>query len=473
MRTVGMSKLQQLDVFIGTNTKIGRLILPVGTETEFSFIYEDEWKHTGFPISPHIPFDDRASPRSIENYLRNLLPEGEAFEEMIQNTTISKSNTFGLIRKLGAETSGALSFRVPESEPQETSFRSVPDDELIERLERNLAPLVYWDGKVRLSVAGVQNKLNLLKRGDEWGFGEGKLSSNYILKFESGRAPCIAVNEFFCMTLAKLAGLDVAHVELTRIGNTRTLIIERFDRAYIATRDIVQRKHVIDGCQATDLPPGYKYERQNGDEGDGVYMRDGVSFPRLLSVKTIDTVITNLKLTQWMLFNLVTLNYDAHGKNISFFVTPKGLELTPFYDLVNIEAIAQEGTKRNSRSGKLSADEGRAASIPQYFAMSIGDWESKDFQNPPKGNFKRPITSYDLAEFGTLLGYSGTKMASIMVETVGAIKNALKEAIDLTKAQGIDDGEREHIELCVSLIQTECEYLLAQADSVPEMSELL
>ncbi|TKF87257.1 HipA N-terminal domain-containing protein, partial [Vibrio sp. F13] len=87
-------------------------------------------------------------PRSIENYLRNLLPEGEAFEEMIQNTTISKSNTFGLIRKLGAETSGALSFRVPNSEPEETSFRAVPDDELIERLERNLAPLVYWDGKV-------------------------------------------------------------------------------------------------------------------------------------------------------------------------------------------------------------------------------------------------------------------------------------------------------------------------------------
>ncbi|MHA2940131.1 HipA domain-containing protein [Vibrio sp. RC27] len=468
-----MSKLQQLDVFIGTNTKIGRLILPVGTETEFSFIYEEEWKRTGFPISPHIPFDDQASPRSIENYLRNLLPEGEAFEEMIQNTTISKSNTFGLIRKLGSETSGALSFRVPNSEPQETSFRPVPDDELIERLEQNLAPLVYWDGKVRLSVAGVQNKLNLLKRGDEWGFGEGKLSSNYILKFESGKAPCIAVNEFFCMTLAKLAGLDVANVELTRIGKTRTLIIERFDRAYIEARDVAQRKHVIDGCQATDLPPGYKYERQNGDEGDGVYMRDGVSFPRLLDVKTIDTVITNLKLTQWMLFNLATLNYDAHGKNISFFTTPKGLELAPFYDLVNIEAISQEGTKRNSRSGKLSAHEGRAASIPQYFAMSIGDWKSEDFQNPPKGNFQCPITSYDLAEFGALLGYSGTKMASIMVETVGVIKNALKETIGLTEAQGIDDEEREHIELCVSLIQTECEYLLAQADSVPEMSELL
>ena len=191
-------------------------------------------------------------------------------------------------------------------------------------------------------------------------------------KFESGKAPCIAVNEFFCMTLAKLAGLDAANVELTRIGMTRTLIIERFDCSYIEDRDVVQRKHVIDGCQATDLPPGYKYERQNGDEGDGVYMRDGVSFPRLLNVKTIDTVITNLKLTQWMLFNLATLNYDAHGKNISFFVIPKGLELAPFYDLVNIEAIAQEGAKHNSRSGKLSSHDGRAAEYSSIFCHV--DW---------------------------------------------------------------------------------------------------
>ncbi|SDH80281.1 serine/threonine-protein kinase HipA [Vibrio xiamenensis] len=464
-----MNKSQQLDVFIGTKTKIGRLILPIGTETEFSFIYEDVWKSVGFPISPHIPFDGQATPRSIENYLRNLLPEGEAFEEMIQSTTISKNNTFALIHKIGSETSGALSFRVPGSEHLQTSFRPVPSEELVERLERNLAPLVYWDGKVRLSVAGVQNKLNLLKRDGEWGFGEGTLCSNYILKFESGKAPCIAVNEFFCMTLAKITGLDVANVELTRIGQSRTLIVERFDRDYIEARDVVQRKHIIDGCQATDLPPGYKYERQNGDEGDGVYMRDGVSFPRLVNVKTTDTVKTNLKLAQWMLFNLATQNYDAHGKNISFFVTPKGLELTPFYDLVNIEAIAREGTKRNSDNGKL----GRDASIPRFFAMSIGNWENEDFQNPPKGNFQNPITSYDLAEFGALLGYSGTRMATVIVETVGAIKNAINEALALTEAQDIDDDERQHITLCVSLIREQCQYLLEQASSVPEMSELL
>ena len=49
----------------------------------------------------------------------------------------------------------------------------------------------------------------------------------------------------------------------------------------------------------------------------------------------------------------------------------------------------------------------------------------------------------------------------------------LKEVIELTEAQGVDEGEREHIELCMLLIQAECEYLLTQADIVPEMSELL
>ncbi|WED24005.1 HipA domain-containing protein [Vibrio sp. JC009] len=468
-----MSKLQRLDVFIGTSTKVGTLMLPVGSETDFSFNYAPTWIETGFPISPHIPFNGKAESRSIENYLRNLLPEGEAFDEMVQNTTISRNNTFALIRKLGSETSGALSFRIPDTEPEETSFRLVTEEELVDRLEHSLAPLVYWDGKVRLSVAGVQSKLNLLKINDEWGFGEGKLSSNYILKFESGKAPCIAVNEFFCMTLAKFMGLDVANVELARVGKTRTLIIERFDRNFVKERGVVQRRHVIDGCQATDLPPGYKYERQNGDTGDGVYMRDGVSFPRLLKVETADTVLTNLKLTQWMIFNLATLNYDAHGKNISFFVKRGGIELAPFYDLVNIEAIAQEGTKRNARTGQLTAKQGRAASIPQYFAMSVGDWQHEDFMAPPKGNFQRPISAYDLAEYGELLGYSGTRMANLIVDTVNAIKKALGAAESHSIEQGVNDDERAHIKLCVSLIKAECEFLLEQAKGVPEMYELL
>lgn len=468
-----MSKTQQLDVFVGTKTKVGTITLPVGSASGFKFTYDSDWMRIGFPISPYIPFNGEAEHRSIDNFLRNLLPEGTAFDEMLKNTTVSKDNTFALIAMLGAETSGALSFRIPNSEPPETAFREVPREELVERLERSSDPLVFWDGKVRLSVAGVQDKLNMLKRNGVMGFGEGSLSSNYILKFESGKAPCIVANEFFCMTLAKQIGMDVANVEIDRLGNTRTLVIERFDRKYVEGRDVVARKHVIDGCQATDLPPSYKYERQNGDSGDGIYMRDGVSFPKLLDVETVDNVETRLKLVQWMTFNLATLNYDAHGKNISFFVTSSGLRLAPFYDLVNIEALAKEGARRNALSGKLSAEAGRAASIPQFFAMSVGDWDRVDFQNPPIGNFQRPITAFNLADFADKFGYSPVRMKHLVVSTVNAIKGNLDKAIGVVSEYDLAEDELEHITMCSGLIETECEYLLEQAEMIEEMSELL
>lgn len=164
-----MNRTQTLDIYIGKNTKVGTLSLPVGTETEFSFRYEEKWKQVGFPISPHIPFDDSAPSRSIENYLRNLLPEGDSLRQLCESTTISRNNTFGLVRAMGAETSGALSFRDSGAQPIETSFRLVPEDELARRLEHSMDPLVFWDGKIRLSVAGVQSKLSLLRNNDEWG----------------------------------------------------------------------------------------------------------------------------------------------------------------------------------------------------------------------------------------------------------------------------------------------------------------
>ncbi len=275
------------------------------------------------------------------------------------------------------------------------------------------------------------------------------------------------------MTLAERIGMDVANVELLRFGNTRTLAIERFDRAFFQDRTTVARKHVIDGCQATNLPPSYKYERQNGDDGDGKYMRDGVSFPRLAAIETSNRVETNFRLTQWMLFNLATLNYDAHGKNISYFVTTSGLSLTPFYDLVNIEAIAQEGTRRNEQSTRSSSSDARENSQPQYFAMSIGDWESETFQDPPIGNFQHPITSYDLAEYGALIGYSPQRMASYTRDTAQAILNSLEDALAHTVNQGIDKDEIRHIELCIELTREQCERLIEIAEDIPEMSELL
>lgn len=62
-----------------------------------------------------------------------------------------------------------------------------------------------------------------------------------------------------------------------------------FDRRILPDNSGVLRRHVIDGCQATNLPPSYKYEREFGDEGDGIYIRDGVPFPKLFNVETTNS----------------------------------------------------------------------------------------------------------------------------------------------------------------------------------------
>jgi serine/threonine-protein kinase HipA len=47
-------------------------------------------------------------------------------------------------------------------------------------------------------------------------------------------------------------------------------------------------------------------------------------------------------LLNWTLFQLLIGNSDAHGKNISFFVSKAGIDVAPSYDLMNIDIYGDE-----------------------------------------------------------------------------------------------------------------------------------
>ena len=463
------SDFHQLDVFIGSDRKIATITIPVGSDTEISWVYEPSWLKDGFPVSPHLPFHQVLDPRSVRNFLQNLLPEGQGLEDITSNSTISKNNTFGLIRVIGEETAGALSFRSPGQQPKPTSFRPVSNAELADklRIHRSVgSSITYWDGRTRLSVAGVQDKLNFLEHDDHLGFGEGKLCSNKIFKFESGKVPFIATNELFTMLLARHAGIDVPNVEIRSYGDVRAFVIERFDRRYLSGRNEVQRRHVIDGCQATNLPPSYKYERQYGDDGDGKFIRDGVSFLKLFAVQTNNDEVYRLKLLQWMTFNILTRNYDAHGKNISFFVSKRGLELTPFYDLVNIGAIIIEIQNRQNDQGIVKED--RTHSISQHYAMSIGSFEPGSV-----GHFQNPITAYMLADFASQFGISLPRIQLVM----GQFTNSVLAAIDISRQEACEFSltaeEVAHIELCIVIIRQAADELLHEITQISDMLDLV
>lgn len=156
---------------------------------------------------------------------------------------------------------------------------------------------------MRMSIAGYQDKLPVYMEDGRIFLVEGDLASTHILKPEpdGGRLPMLVANEHFSMSLTQRLGLVVAPVSIMRLPNP-VLVVERFDRVREPGR--VRGVHIIDTCQALDLPVSYKYERNFGSGKDVQNIRDGVSFARLFSVAdyTAQKAATRQALARWALF---------------------------------------------------------------------------------------------------------------------------------------------------------------------------
>jgi serine/threonine-protein kinase HipA len=327
-----------------------------GRDDQWRLRYAPAWlaNPQAFPLSPALPLGrapDVHASATIKRFIEHLLPEGRALDVAVAYKGLTKSNVFGLIRALGAETAGALQFTsdataTPADGPKQ---RVIPLSELAKRVaQREQLPLNVWDGQVRVSVAGLQDKLVVfidtpLAHGGRLSLVEGqRMASTHILKPDTGnpKTPHLAVNEHFCMSLARRMGLPVADVDLLRTPRP-VLVVRRFDRAILGSGDSVQvqRLHIIDACQACDLPVSYKYERNLGNAAEVRHIRDGLSHEKLFACAELsgNKASTRLAMLRWALFQFLIGNSDAHGKNFSFFVRPGGLlEPTPWYDLVSV-----------------------------------------------------------------------------------------------------------------------------------------
>ncbi|MCE4552939.1 HipA domain-containing protein [Roseateles cellulosilyticus] len=328
-----------------------------GRDDRWSLSYAEPWTvdAQSYPLSPALPLTrpqaDYPS-ASIKRFIEHLLPEGRALDVAVAYNGLAKTNIFGLIWALGAETAGALRFTGDAAATQpagEPVLREVSRQELDQRIaEREHVPLTVWDGKVRMSVAGLQDKLLVyldrpLNDGGRLFLVDGqRLASTHILKpdTDNPKTPHLAVNEHFCMSLARRMGLPAAEVGLLRTPRP-VLVVRRFDREVenAGGQPRVHRRHIIDACQACDLPVAYKYERNLGSAEAVRHIRDGVSFERLFGCAdiTANKAAARLAMLRWALFQFLIGNSDAHGKNFSFFVRPGGLlEPTPWYDLVSV-----------------------------------------------------------------------------------------------------------------------------------------
>jgi serine/threonine-protein kinase HipA len=178
---------------------------------------------------------------------------------------------------------------------------------------------------VRLSLAGAQDKLPVVVRGDRMALPLGNTASTHILKPEPDRLPGLAANELFCMTLARTIGLRVPAVRSRPVGDKACILIERYDRL-VGADGVVTRLHQEDFCQALGFPPERKYQAEGGP-----LLRDCIG---LLREWSTTPVLDIRDFVDGLIFNMLIGNADAHGKNFSMLYRGDERRLAPFYDLV-------------------------------------------------------------------------------------------------------------------------------------------
>jgi len=281
-------------------------------------------------LSLQLPLTaDRYSNALTRAFLDGLLPEEDVRRVLAEDLELRATDTFGLIAALGRDCAGAVVIQPadqqPPTAPTTASAEPISEDEL-ESLVANLrsAPLGVND-RVRLSLAGVQEKLLLTRTPNgTWGRPVEGTPSTHIIKPELRDYPNTVENEAFCMRLARHLGLPVTKIETTTIGKRNVLIVERYDRN-VDDDGRIERIHQEDFCQAMGVPPASKYEESGGPSLKTI--------ARTLDVHDPDSVDVLLRA---IVLNIVIGNGDAHAKNFSLLHERSGaIRFAPLYDLLS------------------------------------------------------------------------------------------------------------------------------------------
>ncbi|MFA6972285.1 MAG: HipA domain-containing protein [Gallionella sp.] len=433
--------------FLEVKTSDDKIIGKVGFDPDsetYSFEYSIDWiaSEGSYPVSPVIGFESRAKSSTIKRFIDNLLPEGDGLDAIAQSGRISKSNTFALIRTVGQESTGGLILSPQDFQLKhnEQPARLVTDEELLSRIKaRDVMPFSVWDGKVRLSIAGFQDKIAVFINDGKMFLVEHPLASTHIVKPlpRNPELSTVVANEYYCMSLADTVGLSAARTQIHRIPDP-VLIVERFDRKYNAQLLRVDRLHVIDGCQLLDMPPQYKYERNFGGGRDVAHIRDGASLKQIFACARLSEMpmLFTQQLLRWTLFQYLIGNADAHAKNLSFHVRPKGkIALSPTYDVVS--TVIYNG-------------------LDDTMALSIGD----EFKFEDVRAFQWATFAADCHIPVKVLATEMRRMAT------NAVKHIAQESVDITS---LTDQELKGIRRIQDFIAQQSAALLRDAELVKEV----
>lgn len=324
----------------------------------------ERWGAGSPVLSVSMPMrHERYTHSRVGPWVEGLLPEGPARDAAERVVGVRRGDTFAFLAEVGRDSAGAVIFLRPGEVPSAAPSSLVPLDpsELEEAIANLETHPLGLDGQVRVSLAGLQDKLLLVSLDDgRWARPIGGIASTHILKPENALFPGLVVNEAVCLRAANLLGLTTVDVQTVTVGGRPVLIVSRYDRRPRPTKPpaapVVERIHQEDVCQALSVDTtvsNRKYEKAGG--------------PSLVDVAQIvdrwadDGERALRQLLRLVVFNVVIGNADAHGKNISLLHMDDGsVRLAPSYDLVSTTQWKTVMTRGGERE------------VSRQMAMSVG-----------------------------------------------------------------------------------------------------
>jgi serine/threonine-protein kinase HipA len=336
----------KLDVWLFTE-HVGTLGLVNG---RLGFEYAPEWLHRpnamalscSLPLQKE-PFDDHIA----RPFFAGLLPEGKMRQLIAQQLHVSGQNEFALLDHLGGECAGAVTFleqgtALPQR-PHGDDVQWLTDEELVGILdELPHRPMLAGKDGLRLSLAGAQDKLPVIFNGTRIGLPLNGTPSSHILKPAIQAVEASVTNEGFCMALAEAMYLKPARALIHKVGDREFLLVERYDRI-VDSQGNRQRLHQEDFCQALGVVSEMKYQNEGGPN-----LAQCFDLVRRVTRPSAPHV---LRLLDYVIFNALIGNHDAHGKNFSLLYSAKGPVLSPFYDTLSTAVYPKLALKMAMKIG--------------------------------------------------------------------------------------------------------------------------
>ena len=320
----------ELDVWLFAD-RIGSLTL---VEGRLNFSYAPTWLSLPNAVALSIslplqaePFDDHKT----RPFFAGLLPEGQMRRLIAQQLQVSGQNDFALLDRIGGECAGAVTFLEPGQSLAVTTRNDdvqwLNDEEVVAILdELPRRPMLAGKDGLRLSLAGAQDKLPVVFDGARIGLPLNGTPSSHILKPAIHAVEDSVINEGFCMALADVMQINPAKSKVHAILDRPFLLIERYDRL-INTQGHLQRLHQEDFCQALGVVPEMKYQNEGGPDLAQCF--------DLLRRATRPNAPQVLRLLDYVIFNALIGNHDAHAKNFSLLYSGEPPVLAPLYDTLS------------------------------------------------------------------------------------------------------------------------------------------